>query len=109
MTAFTLSLYDGEELVLSDYYRVDAAISEDDYASFMFDESVAFDKAVLIPMDNAFKYFNYAGHGGDRVGFSGLAFYQDPAKVPEPAAWVLLLTGAFGLLTLRNRKRTQNA
>ena len=109
MTAFTLSLYDGDELVLSDYYRVDEAIGTNDYASFMFEESVAFDTAVLIPLDNAFNYFDYAGHGGDRLGFSGLAFYQDPQKVPEPAAWVLLLTGAFGLLTLRNRKRTQKA
>ena len=109
MTAFTLSLYDGDELVLSDYYRVDTAMSLDDYASFMFDDSVAFDKAVLIPLDNAFEYFNWAGAGGNMVGFAELAFYQDPAKVPEPAAWVLLLTGAFGLLTLRNRKRTQKA
>lgn len=105
MTAFTLSLYDGEELVLSDYYRVDEAIGTNDYASFMFDESVAFDTAILTPLDNAFNYFDYAGHGGDRLGFSGLAFYQDPQKVPEPAAWALLILGSFGIYRLRGKKK----
>lgn len=93
MTAFTLSLYDDDELVFSDYYRIDAALGKSEYASFMFDSPVAFDTAVLIPLDNAYKYFDYADKGGDRLGFAGFAFYQDPNKVPEPATWALLALG----------------
>ncbi len=104
LTEFAMEFYDDDMLVFADTFIVDRAFGQDEYASFMFDEAFSFDEVSMTLLDNSYKWFNSSG-GGDRIGFNGLAFYQDANKVPEPSAWALMLLGTAGLVTLRSRKR----
>ncbi|MBQ2822058.1 MAG: PEP-CTERM sorting domain-containing protein [Thermoguttaceae bacterium] len=103
LTEFAMEFYDDDMLVFADTFIVDRAFGQDEYANFMFDEAFAFDEVSMTLLDNSYKWFN-SGGGGDRIGFNGLAFYQDANKVPEPSAWALMLLGTAGLVTLRTRK-----
>ena len=76
MSDFTLELYDGAgNLVYADEYLIDSHISKTQYATFSFGDTYAFKTAVLTALDNGYNFYPSAG-GGDRVGFTEIAFYQ---------------------------------
>ena len=77
MSDFTLELYDSAgKLVYADEYLIDSYINKSQYATFTFGgDKYAFKTAVLTALDNGYDY--YPGFtGGDRVGFTEIAFYQ---------------------------------
>ncbi len=76
MSDFTLELYDSAgNLVYADEYLIDEYINKSSYATFSFGDTYAFQKAVLTALDNGYNFYP-SFTGGDRVGFTEIAFYQ---------------------------------
>ncbi|MBQ3349766.1 MAG: discoidin domain-containing protein [Thermoguttaceae bacterium] len=88
MSDFTLELYDSNgKLVYADEYLIENHIDKSHYATFSFGQNYVFQKAVLTALDNGYNI--YGGAGGDRVGFTEIAFYQEPyyfANSPDISA-----------------------
>ncbi len=89
MSDFTLELYDRNgKLVYTDEYLIENHIDKSHYATFSFGQNYVFQKAVLTALDNGYNF--YEGFtGGDRVGFTEIAFYQEPyyfANSPDISA-----------------------
>ena len=89
MSDFTLELYDSNgKLVYADEYLIENHIDKSHYATFSFGKNYVFKKAVLTALDNGYNF--YEGFtGGDRVGFTEIAFYQEPyyfANSPDISA-----------------------
>ena len=76
MSDFTLELYDSAgNLVYADEYLIDDYINKTSYATFSFGDTYAVQKAVLTALDNGYNFYP-SFTGGDRVGFTEIAFYQ---------------------------------
>ena len=76
MSDFTLELFDSNgNLVYADEYLIDSYINKSQYATFSFGDSYAFKTAVLTALDNGYNFYP-SFTGGDRVGFTEIAFYQ---------------------------------
>ena len=76
MSDFTLELYDSAgNLVYADEYLIDSYIGKSEYATFSFGDKYAFKTAVLTALDNGYNFYP-SFTGGDRVGFTEIAFYQ---------------------------------
>ena len=76
MSDFTLELFDSAgNLVYADEYLIDSYINKSQYATFSFGDNYAFKTAVLTALDNGYNFYP-SFTGGDRVGFTEIAFYQ---------------------------------
>ncbi|MBQ6615898.1 MAG: PEP-CTERM sorting domain-containing protein [Thermoguttaceae bacterium] len=110
MSDFTLELYDSNgKLVYADEYFIDEHIAKSEYATFSLGQNYVFKKAVLTALDNG--YGIYAGGGGDRVGFTEIAFYSEPYYFANTTdidadSWTIDGTTKKGVLFADNGDKT---
>lgn len=112
MSDFTLELYDSNgKLVYADEYLINEHISKTQYVTFSFGQNYVFQKAVLTALDNGYEF--YEGYtGGDRVGFTEIAFYTEPYYFAnttdiEADSWTIDGTTKKGVKFAENGDKTE--
>ena len=77
MSDFILELFDSSNnLVFADEFKTTQNVNASQYATFSLGDDYMFSKARMTILDNA--YYWYSTSGGDRIGFTEIAFYASP-------------------------------